>query len=87
MHYQTDKISNHQEGLAMRITTTDPISGNDVSDLDNAPFVIEGSGEDALQIYFESQENRAHYLEIESKTPQKALLDAYNQTTGSAREM
>lgn len=71
----------------MRITTTDPISGKDVTDLENAPFVIEGNGEDALKIYFESQKNRANYLEIEPKTPQKALLDAYNKTTGSAREM
>ena len=71
----------------MRVTTTDPISGNDVSDLENAPFVIEGSGEDALKIYFESQENKGSYLEVESKTPQKELLDVYNKTTDTAREM
>ena len=46
----------------MRVTTTDPISGNDVTDLENAPFVIEGSGEDALKIYFESQQNKESYL-------------------------
>ena len=71
----------------MRVTTTDPISGNDVTDLENAPFVIEGSGADALKIYFESQQNRESYLEIEPKTPEQVLLDAYNQTKGSAREM
>ena len=71
----------------MRVTTTDPISGNDVTDIDNAPYVIEGSGEDALKIYFESQENKSSYLEIESKTPKKVLLDVYNKTTGIAREM
>lgn len=71
----------------MRITTVDPISGNDVIDVENAPFVIEGSGHDALKIFFESQENRASYLEIESKTPQQVLINVYNRTTGFAREM
>ena len=71
----------------MRVTTTDPISGNEVTVTENAPFVFEGSGEDALKIYFESQENKESYLEIESKTPQKVLLDVYNKTTGEAREM
>ena len=71
----------------MRVTTTDPLSGKVVTDIDNAPYVIEGSGEDALKIYFESQENKSRYLEIESKTPKKVLLDVYNKTTGIAREM
>ena len=71
----------------MIITTTDPIFGNDVTDTENTPFVVEGSGNQALQIYFESEANKAIYLEIETKTPQGVLLDAYNQTTGSAREM
>ncbi len=71
----------------MRITTVDPISGNDVTDAETAPFVIEGSGPDALKIHFESKENRASYLEIESKTPQQVLINIYNRTTGVAREM
>ena len=71
----------------MRVTSTDPISGNDVVDLDNAPYVIEGNGDDALKIYFESEENKARYLEIESKTPQQVLINKYNTTTGTAREM
>ena len=71
----------------MRVTSTDPISGNDVVDLDNAPYVIEGNGDDALKIYFESEENKASYLEIESKTPQQVLIDKYNTTKGTAREM
>ena len=71
----------------MRITNTDPISGNDVVDLDSAPYVIEGNGDDALKIYFESEENKASYLEIESKTPQQVLIDTYNTTKGTAREM
>ncbi|MGF1613851.1 MAG: hypothetical protein ACFCVA_08035 [Gammaproteobacteria bacterium] len=71
----------------MRTTTVDPISGNDVLDVDNAPFVIEGSGPDALKIFFESEANKASYLEIESKTPQQVLINIYNRTTGTAQEM
>ena len=71
----------------MRVTSTDPISGSDVIDLDNAPYVIEGNGDDALKVYFESDESKASYLEIESKTPQQVLIDTYNTTTGTAREM
>ncbi len=71
----------------MRVTSTDPISGNDVVDLDNAPYVVEGTGDDALKIYFESEENKASYLEIEPKTPEQVLIDTYNTTKGTAREM
>ncbi len=48
----------------MIISTTDPITLNDVTDLDNAPFVIEGDGDSALKIYFESEANRREYLDI-----------------------
>ncbi len=49
----------------MRTTTTDPMSLNDVTDLDNAPYVIEGEGDQAIKIYFESEQNRVDYLEME----------------------
>jgi len=45
----------------MQICTTDPISGNDVKDLNSAPFVIEGRGRSAMKIYFESEKNKAEY--------------------------
>lgn len=44
----------------MRICTLDPITLNDVTDLDNAPFVMDGD----LKIYFESEANKAEYLDI-----------------------
>lgn len=71
----------------MRTTTIDPISGKDVLTTDDAPYVVEGSGDDALVIYFESEQNRQAYLEVESKTPSQELIDIYNGTTGTAREM
>ncbi len=48
----------------MRVTTTlDPITLNDVTDIENAPYVIEGEGEGALKIYFESEQNKQRYLD------------------------
>lgn len=71
----------------MRIQTTDPISGKDVADTEHAPFVLEGSGEDALKIYFDSPDNRQAYLEIETRQLGGHNVAMYNQTTSTAREM
>ena len=49
----------------MLTTTRDPISMNDVTDLEHAPFVVEGTGDSALKIYFESEANKQEYLDIE----------------------
>lgn len=46
----------------MITTTLDPITLNDVTDLENAPYVVEGDG--ALKIHFESEENKQEYLNI-----------------------
>lgn len=61
----------------MRVTTRDPMTGNEVSDLDNAPFVLEGKGKGALKIYFESEQTRQEYLEIEPRIPQACSLNLY----------
>ncbi len=55
----------------MRIETTDPITGNTIRDPAGHPFVVEGSGDGALKIYFESEESRRMYLEIEVEHPGK----------------
>lgn len=39
----------------MIITTTDPITGELLHDLDSKPFVLEGEGSLAVKIYFESE--------------------------------
>lgn len=48
----------------MNIITLDPITLNDVTDLDNAPYVIDGQGDGAIKIYFESEENKREYLDM-----------------------
>ena len=74
----------------MITSTIDPISMNDVSDLEDAPYVIEGEGNNALKIYFESEENRREYLEIpmhgsDGISGLKSIYDdmANNPNTGS----
>jgi hypothetical protein len=74
----------------MLTTTRDPISMNDVTDLENAPFVVEGTGESALKIYFESETNKREYLDIElhgsdNMSGLKKIYDdmADNPNTGS----
>ena len=44
------------------ITTTDPITGELLHDLDSKPFVVEGEGSLAIKVYFESEETRRTYL-------------------------
>jgi hypothetical protein len=51
------------------ITTTDPITGEDLGNLETKPFVIEGEGHLAVKIYFESEETRRCYLNIEVEHP------------------
>ena len=61
----------------MRVTTRDPITGNDVTDPADAPYVTEGRGENALRIYFESEHSRQEYLTILPRTPEACSLRLY----------
>ncbi len=47
----------------MIITTTDPITGEQLESLNLRPYVIEGEGQLAVKIYFESEETRRTYLQ------------------------
>ena len=47
----------------MIVSTLDPITLNDVTDLDNAPYVLEGEGNGAIKVYFESEANKQEYLD------------------------
>ena len=74
----------------MRTTTTDPMTLNDVTDLGSAPFIIEGEGQNAIKIYFESEQNREDYLAMETHgsgdlSGLKGIFDAMadNPNTGS----
>ncbi len=61
----------------MRVTTRDPMTGNDVKDRENAPCITEGRGENALVIYFETENSRQEYLKIVARVPEKCSLRLY----------
>jgi hypothetical protein len=58
------KPNANKEPIMMTVTR-DPITLNDVLDLQKAPFLVEGSGKDAMLIFFESDENKQEYLRTE----------------------
>jgi len=49
----------------MIVQKSDPITGNDVKDLEHAPYIVDGD----LKIYFESEESKQAYLDIEVENP------------------
>jgi hypothetical protein len=70
--------------------TRDPITLNDVVNLADAPFVVEGQGAGRVKIYFESEANRREYMEtathggVQSTGLRKIFDDmADNPNTGS----
>lgn len=67
----------------MRVTTLDPMTLNDVHDLDNAPYVIEGEGPNALKIYFESEDNRTAYIDMPVHTANATVTAAYAKVADS----
>jgi hypothetical protein len=60
----------------MRICLTDPISGKDVRNITLAPFLIEGRGDGAIKIYFESERNKAEYQGVELEVADDLGFDA-----------
>ncbi|MDH3527329.1 MAG: hypothetical protein OEN52_10950 [Gammaproteobacteria bacterium] len=57
----------------MIITSTEPISGKDLGNVEIKPFVIEGKGHLAIKVYFESKQTRRRYLDIEVENPGQDL--------------
>ena len=74
----------------MRISTLDPMTLNDVANTETAPYVIEGKGDQAIKIYFETEENKQDYMSMEMHGSDnisglKGIYDAMadNPDTGS----
>ena len=51
-----------------QISTTDPITGRDIPDLEGRPFVVEGSHYNDVTIYFENEASKRAYLDIPLKS-------------------
>lgn len=52
-----------------RLSTTDPISMNEVNDLEGKPFLVVGTPHNDLTIYFENEKNRQIYEDIPVECP------------------
>lgn len=61
----------------MIITTTDPVTGKEVINPETHPFLIEGEGEYALKIYFESEATKRAYLEHADDSAEDDFFDGY----------
>lgn len=66
----------------MIITTTDPITGEEIRNPEYKPFVIEGRDHLAIKIYFESEETRRQYLDIAGGEP---INSSYRSKTARTR--
>ena len=55
------------------------MTGNDVADCESAPSVVEGEGDGALKIYFESEQSKQEYLTISVRTPEACSLRLYRE--------
>lgn len=62
----------------MIVTTTDPVTGKEVINPEAHPFLIEGEGEYALKIYFESESTKRAYLEHEDGSSADDFFDGYS---------
>ncbi len=52
-----------------RLSTIDPISMNEVNNLEGKPYLVVGSHYNDLTIYFENEQNRQLYEDIPVECP------------------
>lgn len=62
----------------MIVTTTDPVTGKEVSNPESRPFLIEGEGEYALKIHFESELTKRAYLDHESDVAEDDFFGGFS---------
>ena len=54
-------------------STTDPITGFDVTNLKDRPSVVEGDDASSVKVYFESDVSRQAYLDLPVEHPEQGL--------------
>lgn len=62
----------------MMVSTTDPITLQEIADPEQHPFVIKGEGRNAVKIYFESEETRQAYIGNAAKHPDADLTSRFD---------
>ena len=55
-------------------STIDPMTAHDVSDPENHPCVYQGDGENGYEVYFESEETRQMFLDMDKEEDHKIVL-------------
>ncbi|MEM8844340.1 MAG: hypothetical protein AAGB35_04775 [Pseudomonadota bacterium] len=62
----------------MQTLTIDPMTGNEVSELNSALSIVDGTGENAIKIYFESEASLNEFIEFR-KDDEPASNSSYEQ--------
>ncbi len=63
------------------ISTTDPISGFDITELKQHPHVVEGDNINDLTIYFQNKATRQSYLDIQVELPERDFRTTLSNPT------
>ena len=69
----------------MITVTTDPMTSCKVTDIDHAPYVVEGKGLHALKIYFENEASKLRYLSSPLYNPDDCFLGAHTKFSAGER--
>ena len=62
----------------MEILTIDPMTGNEVTTLNDNLSIIDGTGDDAIKIYFESERTLNEFIEFR-KDDEPVQADSYEK--------
>jgi hypothetical protein len=62
----------------MQILTIDPMTGNEVTTLNDNLSIIDGTGDDAIKIYFESERTLNEFIEFR-KDDEPVQADSYEK--------
>ena len=60
---------------------TDPITGNTIANPEGHPFVVEGDPEEGITIYFESEETKQQYLDVQREQPERGMRESLDNPT------
>ncbi len=64
-------------------STTDPITGFDITNPEDRPHVVEGDKATGLTIYFETKGTRQTYLEMPVERPEQDMSKTLSNPTGN----
>ncbi|MGA7801685.1 MAG: hypothetical protein WCC36_12830 [Gammaproteobacteria bacterium] len=63
------------------ISTTDPINGFDITEMEHHPHVVEGDKINDVTIYFQNKATRQTYLDMRVELPERDLMTTLDNPT------